>query len=80
MWWYLSGVIAVLIIWILLNYIEYRKKGKLEITSSEIVYFSFTMICSWVGVGVNIIVFIIWWALKNETIFSFEKKEKEEKK
>lgn len=80
MWRYLSGVITVLVIWILLNYIEYRKKDKLEITSSEIVYGCFSMICSWVGIGVNIIVFIVWWALQNKTIFNFEKKKKEEKK
>ena len=80
MWIYLSGVLVVLVIWVILNYIVYKRNHKLKITSSEIVYYGFTMICSWVGVGVNIIVFIIWWALKNETIFSFEKKEKEEKK
>lgn len=79
-WIYLSGVVAVLIIWILLNYIEYRKKDRLKITSSEIVYGCLSMICSWVGIGVNIIGYIIWWALQNKTIFNFEKKGKEEKK
>ena len=79
-WWYLSGVLVVLVIWILLNYIEYRKKDKLEITSSEIVYGCFSMICSWVGIGVNIIGYIVWWALQNKTVFNFEKKEKEKEK
>ena len=76
MWWYLSGVITVLVIWILLNYIVYRRDHELEITSSEIVYGVFTMLCSWVGIGVNIIGYIIWWALQNKTIFNLEKKEK----
>lgn len=79
-WWYLSGVITVLVIWILLNYIVYRRNHELEITSSEIVYGVFTMLCSWIGIGVNIIAFIIWWALQYETVFSFKKKEKEKEK
>lgn len=75
-WWYLSGVITVLVIWILLNYIVYRRNHELEITSSEIVYGVFTMLCSWVGIGVNIIAFI----LQYETVFSFKKKEEEKEK
>ena len=79
-WWYLSGVITVLVIWILLNYIVYRRNHELEITSSEIVYGVFTMLCSWIGIGVNIIALIIWWALQYETVFSFKKKEEEKEK
>ena len=79
MWWYLSGVLVVLVIWILLNYIVYKRNHKLKITSSEIVYYGFTMICSWVGIGVNIIGYIVWWALQNKTVFNFEKKEKKER-
>lgn len=78
MWWYLSGVIIVLVIWILLNYIEYRKNDKLEITSSEIVFGGFIMILSWAGIGACIIGFIIWWAHQNKTIFNFERKNKKE--
>ena len=51
--WYLGGMIAVLVIWIILTLIDYIKDHKVEIKSSEIVYVIFTMIFSWVGIAVN---------------------------
>ena len=78
MWWYLSGVLVVLIIWILLDYIRYRKNDGIEITSSEIVFGSFIVILSWAGLGASIIGFLILWGLQNETVFNFEKKNKKE--
>lgn len=77
--WYLGGMIAVLVIWIILTFIDYIKDHKVEIKSSEVVYVIFTMIFSWVGIAVNAIAFLIWWGIQNDDVIKLKKKDKENK-
>lgn len=79
MGWYIGGMIAVLVIWIILTLIDYIKDHKVEIKSSEVVYVIFTMIFSWVGIAVNAIAFLIWWGIQNNDVIKLKKKDKEDK-
>ena len=50
-WWYLSGIIAVLVIIALICYITYKKEEKLELDLEALLCIALYLVCSWIGVA-----------------------------
>ena len=85
MWWYLSGVITVLVIIALICYITYKKEEKLELDLEALLCMALYLVCSWIGVAAILAIVIgdivrDWFKDRlDKPIIKFKKKDKENK-